>query len=241
MTTTVDSFLPVFPNITTRKLRYADRGAASSVSGVVGSYVFSLSGLYDPNITGVGHQPMGFDEIMPFYEHYHVLHVDVHVTFEIEGSARGFVALKVTPDTSLPSVPTTILEEGRNVVDYIDAVQSANAAKVLRASVNVPGVMGLTRRNFLADTDTGGAINSNPVEQTYLHCCVWGNAVTTINVAVNIVLEYTAIFTEPRNLASSYSLVRQVQSASDDAHEAKLTNSSRVPTTRQVRMDRPAR
>lgn len=203
MTTTVDSFLPVFPNITTRRLRYADRGAATSVSGVVGSYVFTLSGLYDPNITGTGHQPMGFDEIMPFYEHYHVLRASVHVTFEIEGNVKGFVALKITPDTSVPSDPHTLIEEGRNVVDYIDATASYNASKVLRATIDVPGVMGLTRRNFLADTDTGGAINSNPVEQTYLHCCVWGNAVSTVTVIINAVIEYTAVFTEPRNLSAS--------------------------------------
>lgn len=163
VTTTVDSFLPVFPNITTRRLRYAERGAAGSTSGVVGTYVFTLSGLYDPNISGTGHQPMGFDEIMPFYEHYHVLRADVHVTFEIEGNGKGFVALKITPDTSVPADPLTLIEEGRNVVDYIDATASANASKVLRASVNVPGVMGLTRRNFLADTDTGGAIRCDGV------------------------------------------------------------------------------
>lgn len=205
-TSTVDSFLPIFPNLTTRRLRYTDKAALSSVSGVLSSYSYTLSGLYDPNITGTGHQPMGFDEIMTFYEHYHVLTAKVHVTFQNVSAGNGYVCLKISPDSTPPPDPFTCIEEGRNVVDFLDVPGSTNCAKVLRATVNVPGVMGLNRRNFLADTDTGGAVSSNPAEQTYLHLCAWAES-TLMQVAPTVVIEYTAVFTEPRNLTASRTLM----------------------------------
>lgn len=41
-----------------------------AAGGVVGSYVFQINGPYDPNVTGIGHQPLGFDQLMLMYEHY---------------------------------------------------------------------------------------------------------------------------------------------------------------------------
>lgn len=209
VTHTIDSFLPVFPNMTVRKLRYCTGNVITATAGVLVSHVFSLSGLYDPDITGTGHQPMGFDQIMPFYEHYHVLHCNAHVTFTNKQSAyRGYVALKITPDTALPTSSDDLVEEGRAVVDPIGGANDAfNGTKVLKASVNVPAINGLTRANYLADTSSEGTIASNPTEQTYLHVACWSPAGQNLDVEFNVVLEYTAAFTEPRNLTSSATIL----------------------------------
>lgn len=179
--------------------------------GVLNTYVFSLSGLYDPDITGTGHQPMGFDQIMPFYEHYHVLHCSAHVTFmSATNTARGFVGLKVTPDVAPPASSDDLREEGRAVTDALaGAGLEFNGTKVLRTSVNVPAVNGLNKANFLANVDLRGTISSNPAEQTYLHVCAYSPQGVTMTTDFQIVLEFTAAFTEPRNLVSSSKILAE--------------------------------
>lgn len=205
---TVDSFIPVFPNMATRRLRYSAGNVITSPSGVLTAHIFTLSGLYDPDITGTGHQPLGFDDMMRFYEHYHVLHCKARVTFmNKQPLYRGFVALKVAPDTSLSFDYEVLVEEGRASVDFISGDSSTfNGTKLLTAEVNVPAVNGLTRQNFLADPDLRGTISSNPSEQTYLHVCAWSPAGQNLDVEFNAVLEFTAVFTEPRNLTKSLKL-----------------------------------
>lgn len=205
-----DTFVPVFPNLTTRQLRYNDYGTVDITSGALGSHVFTLSGLYDPNITGTGHQPMGFDQMMTFYEHYHVLRCKVKVTFMCRSSAgHGQVALKVTPDTALPASGTDLVEEGRAITDSVGGDNfQAQGTRTLGMVVDVPGVNGLNRANFLADPDLRGTISSNPAEQTYLQICLWSPSLDTMTVEWNLVLEYTAVFTEPRNLSASFAALR---------------------------------
>lgn len=205
-----DSFIPVFPNMTTRKLRYNEYGVVDITAGALGSNVFTLSGLYDPFITGTGHQPMGYDQLMTFYEHYHVLRCKVTVTFMSRSSnGHGQVALKITPDTALPASGTDLVEEGRAITESIGGNNyEAQGTRTLSMTVDLPAVNGLTRANFLADPDLRGTISTNPAEQTYLQICLWSPSLDTMTVEWNAVLEYTAVFTEPRNLTSSVAALR---------------------------------
>ncbi len=61
------------PQTLIRKLRYCDRLEIDpGASSALGEHFFSCVGLFDPDITGTGHQPMGFDQYMALYDHYQV-------------------------------------------------------------------------------------------------------------------------------------------------------------------------
>ncbi len=228
--TIVDSFLPIFPNIAVRKLRYATANIITTTSGVLNTHVFSLNGLYDPDYTGTGHQPMGFDQMMPFYNHYHVTKARVHVIFSmVESDRAGCIGLKVTPDTTPPGSHEDLLEEGRNCWDTIaGAPSTTNGTKTLRCSVNVPAVNGLSRANFLADTDYQGTIISNPSEQTFIHLCAWSSQLVSFSVRFDVIIDYEAVFTEPRNLTpSSLNALTQHESKSQKPDTAQVKASAR--------------
>lgn len=56
------------------KLRYVEIISIDPAgSGVVASYAFRANSIYDPNYTGSGHQPSGFDQVAPYYERCHVI------------------------------------------------------------------------------------------------------------------------------------------------------------------------
>ena len=53
--------------------KYCDNVSVSGSAGIPFKYQFSCNGLYDPNITGTGHQPMYFDQVTPIYNQYRVI------------------------------------------------------------------------------------------------------------------------------------------------------------------------
>lgn len=61
-----------FPRSIITKLRYADVKTLSGTSGAVGSHFWALNALYDPDSTGIGHQPLYYDELAAIYNYYSV-------------------------------------------------------------------------------------------------------------------------------------------------------------------------
>ena len=55
------------------RLKYAETINVPIGVGGTGNYLYSCNGMYDPNITGTGHQPMYFDQFTAMYDHYTVL------------------------------------------------------------------------------------------------------------------------------------------------------------------------
>jgi len=49
------------------QMRYCETINLASTVGAMGTYEWSANDLFDPNITGAGHQPYGFDQWMTFY------------------------------------------------------------------------------------------------------------------------------------------------------------------------------
>lgn len=49
--------------------------------GALAIYVYTTNGLYDPNTTGIGHQPTGFDQLMALYNEYVVIGSTIKVSF----------------------------------------------------------------------------------------------------------------------------------------------------------------
>ena len=76
------------------KLRYSTKFTLNPAASTnVVQHVFSANGLYDPDITGVGHQPRGFDQLMSLYAQYTVTKCQMRAFFDhIESSgAYGFI------------------------------------------------------------------------------------------------------------------------------------------------------
>ncbi len=51
------------------------------VAGVAAYHSFRANDCFDPDETGVGHQPRGFDQIIPMYEHFTVIGSKMKATF----------------------------------------------------------------------------------------------------------------------------------------------------------------
>jgi hypothetical protein len=98
----------VIPTKSVKTLRYVDNFTLNPGIDIPTTYTVSCNNLYDPNVTGTGHQPMGFDQLMPLYDHYVGIATKLTVTYtSIDatyiGNAIVGVSIKDSPTVSFES------------------------------------------------------------------------------------------------------------------------------------------
>jgi len=177
--------------------------------------VFSANGLFDPDISGTGHQPMGFDQMMLSYNHYTVTGAKITLTCKNANTSSPTVGIFVAPSTTPITVIDTILEFGMLEFDTLDPMGSYGGNKNLVSACSIRKVQGV--RDVIDVTDLAGNSAANPVEQTYFHVQVWNAAGSTALVNFDCIIEYTAIFTEPRVLSPSLISKLKVLGIFDDS------------------------
>lgn len=82
----------IFPDTVLVDLHYGDYFSLTSTTGSLGSYFFNATSCYDPNNTGTGHQPAGFDQYMALYESY----VVEGATFTVQASTASAEPIRVS-------------------------------------------------------------------------------------------------------------------------------------------------
>lgn len=191
-----------FPNSIRTTLRYHTYCQPNPGVGAVAVNVYSANGLYDPDITGVGHQPMGFDEYMNAYDHYTVVGSQISVWFQNPTSST--VQCGVALNSGTPTLGTieryTENGQGKHVV-----LTGLNYGKSIgEVTMGFSGKKFFNKKDIVGEKDFAGTISANPTEQAYFH--VWVGAFDGADVdAINciVTIDYIVVFHEPQALAQS--------------------------------------
>lgn len=205
----VEQWMPLTPPQTTKMLRYAENITLTTTSGVVNTYVYAANDAYDPNITGTGHQPMGFDQMMQLYNHFHIVKARIKVTFRNTSFGTPSVAIRVDASPTPLTAIERILEVGGLVTSVLEAAAGFGSDKTLDMSVDVARLQGVSRRIMLADPALGGSATASPTELTYFHLVTWDAAAATANLQLCVILEQLVTFSEPRDNVQSISRARE--------------------------------
>lgn len=187
------------------KTRYFARNISlnGGVAGIVGGHVFSCNGLYDPDISGTGHQPIGFDQVMQMYDHYVVIGAQMRLdVVNTSGTYSQMVGVALSDKTSLDTDPTVYIENSGNKYITLGPKGSNRDTGSITMQINPSKFLGRTKP--LSDPELKGTIAANPTEQAYFQCWVAPTqTVDTDAVNANILIEYVAVLIEPRKLALS--------------------------------------
>lgn len=201
--------IPIFPISTTRtdQLYYEHQLALNSTGGILSRYVFSANGVYDPNITGTGHQPMGFDQMMLFYEQAVCFRSRIRVNFACASATDGRVAIGLFPDTSAPASVSEFMENGLVVTDVVNGT-GANASvhhfKSLELTCDVAKYFGRSKKELISSPEFYCTTAANPTEQVYFQVCQWNpSAATDINSFFDVIISYDVYYYEPRKDSAS--------------------------------------
>lgn len=149
------------------KLRYVAYGAISTASLGYGENIFRLNSLFDPDYSGAGAQPLGFDQWSAFYQRYKVLSAKCKCQFAAPTSlAESIVSIT-------PNLVNTIDNSGPNILaePYSkNSIFSTNGGwkPVLEADYNIAKIFGLTKEEYGEESYTA-ATSGSPVNVAYLH------------------------------------------------------------------------
>jgi len=188
----------------TFKTRYVDltKSLNPGALGIPVSHVFNITNLYDPDSTGIGHQPIGFDQIMPMYDHYTVIGARARVTFSNTDPLNAqTVLLQLKDSIALSTNMSETIENGMTRYTTLSPLGSAKDTQTLTMNFSSKKFFS---RNPLASDKNQGTISSGPNEGAFLHVTVAPlESVNSLQVNFTILIEFIAILTEPRQLAQS--------------------------------------
>lgn len=187
------------------RLVYNDNRTITSTAAASNSYVYSVNGLYDPDITGTGHQPIGFDQLISLYDHYTVTNCKITVNFVNESTVDNvYVGIAIFPDPNNEPNATKLVENGLMKRGWLAKLDSNSKSQcILSHSCRVSRINGRPE-SIIGDDLYRGDVASNPQEQTYWHIFAYNIAtLTSTTVRFDVILEYDATFTEPRKLNQS--------------------------------------
>lgn len=167
---------------------------------------FNCNGMFDPDHTGTGHQPLGFDQLMAMYDHYVVVGSKITVNFSNNSSLasdRAIIGVITDDNNSIPGDVNQIIENGKGSYAYLQPLGSNNSSLSLSSTFSPKTALGVSHP--MASENLRGDSSTNPTEGAYFN--IWASAVNALDnpvgITCTVLIEYVAIFTEPRQLALS--------------------------------------
>ena len=198
---------PIFPAVKRVKLFYYDYGLTrSGTAGAVSNYYFSANGLFDPNVTGTGHQPMGFDQMMLMYNQYTVVSSKISATiYNTTASVAVRAGVYLAPDTTSIVDPSRLIENGLITTKVIPAINVAGYIKDFDLDCDVVKFFGRkSAKEMLEDTLLYGTAAANPTEGVFYSITAWDPfGASNYSTFFDVIIEYDAYFWEPRKLTVS--------------------------------------
>jgi len=185
----------------TTTLSYVDYFNLNPGIGLPATYIFSANGLFDPNITGVGHQPRGYDQLKSLFDHYTVTSATIKVVACGPGGQTSTFPLVfgvlLSDDNAVESDQIHALEAKKSAWTFLPA---NDESRTLYLDFEAKEFFGMSFK----DASYKGSINANPDDQAFFQIFVEPtSAVDAAAVQVCVEIIYHVTWTEPNNVQIS--------------------------------------
>lgn len=194
----------IVPDRCRTNLKYCEGIAYRVPMASADVYSYNLNSVFDPNLTGTGHQPMGFDQLKTLYGRYRVYNCKYKVRFFVANVGPTVCACTPTNETtSFVSIPQDALETGRakfGSVNQITAVGSVGAPVILSDKVNLMSLYGA--KDMQSDRYQA-LISADPTETAVLHLLCWSIDNQNLTWTFIIELDYDVEFFDRTQVGGS--------------------------------------
>lgn len=194
------------------KLRYVTEITINPVLSGFAVHEFRTNSVFDPDFTGVGHQPMGFDEWASLYERYHVLgsRITVQNTLSTNSSTNA-AYFGVTVYGTTGQLSTTYAGSVTGVLES----KLTGRTRVIAGNANNNPISQILSRKFsskkffgkkdvLDDPDIGASVGSNPANVAFFG--IWAGAIQGNDppaLEFKVTIDYIVMFHDPFLVAQS--------------------------------------
>jgi hypothetical protein len=130
------------------KMNYVFFSAVSTSSTIASAYVFRLNDTYDPDYTGVGHQPMYRDQMFALYDIAVPYACDYHTLISTTSVNPLYTIAQVTRSSAVAADISETAERGES---QLTKVVTQNKPASFSGSVDIAQRFGITRAQLFAD------------------------------------------------------------------------------------------
>lgn len=179
--------------------RYYSKVLLNATSGAVDDHAFAANDLYDPDRTGTGHQPYGFDQMAALYDHFVVIGSSCKVVAGGTGDHRFgiFVADNSTVMTDLTAWGEMGTAQSKRLP------LAGGQVRTVMKKICPQRFLGVSRTEYM-DDQFKGSNSASPSEQAFFHVGAWkADAGDPGQVTVEVFLTYIAIWIEPKRVSTS--------------------------------------
>jgi len=196
-----------------KRMLYYDTGfQLAQSSGFLTCYFFRANDLYDPDFTGTGHQPVGFDQAMLFWEQFCVFSSKITVRFMSNSSNAVVCGVFLSPDTTPPASIVDLQQNGyirqTMLMGATNDSTSGGGEHVLSSvnlQVNNPRYFSSkNRENYFSNPNFTGTAAASPAELVYFGIFAYTfNQTSLYDTFFDVTISYDARFWEPRKVSTS--------------------------------------
>jgi len=206
------------------RLAYVDTFVLGSATTV--DRVYNLNSLYDPDFTGAGHQPLGFDQWSALYNRYLVLSCKVKIVFA-QGSTGSDTVVGYAGINGLSASGTAV--QVREFIEspysdfYVFGNSPGQPSKVFTAHLFPNKITGASKMKYESDDVYQATISANPSELICLHVFAQDASLSTnVTMTYTIRLEFECLMWDRTFLTSS--ITKSVSSSSSSAPRNSTAN-----------------
>lgn len=184
-------------------LRYSQGIALSSTLGALGHNIFRANGIYDPDSSGIGTQPLGRDQWAALFNHSCVVRCKITMTpvWDSNASVPLIYGITLTDDGSTPYTLWT---------GYTEAKKGSHRLHSANNQDNYSVTSVYDAKKFYNITDIkdnvdrlGAPIGDNPTEGAFFDCWLQPFTSTTHSQLFIIHMDFVVDFSEPKDLVQS--------------------------------------
>lgn len=191
----------LFPNKTCVQMTYATTVSINPGASATTQYHdFAANGLFDPDLTGVGHQPRGFDQLTPFYKKLTVVGSKITCIFT-SGNADGLNAYTygVLLDSTGQTPPTdynNIIETGMAKVGFGCFDNTPGSIKHVTKGFSAKKHMSVTNPLDEPNLSSDSTANPSKLARYHVFCGPVNQTSDQQDLWVQVTIRYTVVCTD---------------------------------------------
>lgn len=179
------------------KLRYREQLSWTQVAGNLGDNVYRGNSLFDPDLTGTGGQPMGFDQWSAFYGSYTVLGSSIDVSSQMNSGPPQQAKVVIVPSNQSAAFGVGEQERAEEspYAKSQDVVMGAPGVGQgrIKSYMSTAKMEGVVRPAVQIEDGFSALTTANPTDPWFWHVC---NYTTGGNQSLiqQVVITYYCVF-----------------------------------------------